>query len=207
VARERVGQRVAVAVAASSKLLLVGHRTRGSARAEEASPEASALLVRPVDEPDGQRRCSFLGDAAENLDAGDEVERAVEPPAVRDGVDVPADQKRPIRGARKREPLVPGLVGLFLDPEGLGLSGEPFARPDPRVGPRDALGALFVAGELAELVELVDGAAGGERHGGQLYKLRTLMGRGSRPIKRWRNDRQRKKKERERRRAAEKKAK
>jgi hypothetical protein len=33
------------------------------------------------------------------------------------------------------------------------------------------------------------------------------MGRGSRPIKRWRNDRQRKKKERERRRAAEKKAK
>jgi len=33
------------------------------------------------------------------------------------------------------------------------------------------------------------------------------MGRGSRPIKRWRNDRQRKKKERERRRAAEKKSK
>jgi len=33
------------------------------------------------------------------------------------------------------------------------------------------------------------------------------MGRGSRPIKRWRNDRQRKKKERERRRASEKKSK
>jgi hypothetical protein len=33
------------------------------------------------------------------------------------------------------------------------------------------------------------------------------MGRGSRPIKRWRNDRQRKKKERDRRRATEKKAK
>jgi hypothetical protein len=33
------------------------------------------------------------------------------------------------------------------------------------------------------------------------------MGRGSRPIKRWRNDRQRKKKEREQRRAAGKKTK
>jgi hypothetical protein len=33
------------------------------------------------------------------------------------------------------------------------------------------------------------------------------MGRGSRPLKRWRNDRQRKKKARERRRASERKAK
>ena len=120
---------------------------------------------------------------------------------------MPADQERPVGCAFECEPLVPGLVGLFLDAERLELSGEPFARADPGVRPRDALGAFLVAGELSKLVQLVDGAAGVERHGGQLYKLQGLMGRGSRPLKRWRNDRQRKKKERDRRRAAEKKAK
>jgi hypothetical protein len=36
-----------------------------------------------------------------------------------------------------------------------------------------------------------------------MYRVPSLMGRGSRPIRRWRNDRKRKKKERERRRAVE----
>jgi hypothetical protein len=36
-----------------------------------------------------------------------------------------------------------------------------------------------------------------------MYRVPTLMGRGSRPIKRWRNDRKRKKKEREKRHATE----
>jgi hypothetical protein len=120
---------------------------------------------------------------------------------------VPADQERTVRRAAEREPLVSRLVCLLFDTQRLELAGEPFTSPYPRVRPGDALRAFLVAGELSELVQLIDGAAGGERHGGQLYKLRTLMGRGSRPIKRWRNDRQRKKKERERRRAAEKKAK
>jgi hypothetical protein len=120
---------------------------------------------------------------------------------------VATDQKRPVRGPREGEPLVSGLVGLLLDAERLELSGEPFACANPRIRPGDALGAFLVAGELPKLCQLFDSAAGGERHGGQLYKLPGLMGRGSRPLKRWRNDRQRKKKERDRRRATEKKTK
>src|SRR6185295_10247302 len=109
----------------------------------------------------------------QDLGARDDVQGSVEPPAVRDGIDVPADQERPLRPAGKREPLVPGLVGLLLDTQRLELPGEPLAGSDPRVGPRDTLGAFFIAGELPKLVQLLDGAAGGERHGGQLYKLRT----------------------------------
>jgi hypothetical protein len=150
---------------------------------------------------------SFIRNPAQDLDARNDVERPVEPTAVRDGVDVPADQERAVGSASEGEPLVPCLVALLLDAERLELPGEPFARADPCVRPRDALGAFLVAGELAKLIQLFDGAAGVERHGGQLYKLPGLMGRGSRPLKRWRNDRQRKKKERDRRRAAEKKTK
>jgi hypothetical protein len=36
-----------------------------------------------------------------------------------------------------------------------------------------------------------------------MYRVPSLMGRGSRPIRRWRNDRKRKKKERAKRRADE----
>jgi hypothetical protein len=120
---------------------------------------------------------------------------------------VAADEKRPVSGSGEREPLVAGFVGLLGQAERVELPREPFARSHPRVRPGDALGAFLVAGELAELDQLFDGAARLKRHGGQLYKLPSLMGRGSRPIKRWRNDRQRKKKERDRRRAAGKKAK
>src|SRR4029453_18080988 len=106
-----------------------------------------------------------------------------------------------------REPLVSRLVGLLGSAHRLELPGEPFPRADPGIRPRDALRPVLVAGELSQLLQLFDSAARLKRHGGQLYKLPGLMGRGSRPIKRWRNDRQRKKKERDRRRAAEKKSK
>ena len=206
-AREHVGERIAVGVAARAELVLVFHRSCGRARAEQAAAEPGSLLVCPVDEANGDRRPAFLGYAAQDLDPRDDVEGSVEPASVGNGVDVAADEERLLGGSCQREPLVSGLVGLLGDAEWLELPGEPFARPHPRVRPGDALGALLVARELAELVQLFDGAARLKRHGGQLYKLPSLMGRGSRPIKRWRNDRQRKKKERARRRAAEKKAK
>jgi hypothetical protein len=205
--RERVRERIAVGIAACPELLLVGHRARCRARAEEAPAEPGAFLVRPVHEAHRQRWVALLGDAAQDLNSGDDVERAVEPPAVGDRVDVAPDQKGAVRGSGQGEPLVSGLVRLLLDAERIQLPGEPFACADPGIRPRHALGAFFVAGELPKLCQLFDSAAGGERHGGQLYKLPGLMGRGSRPLRRWRNDRQRKKKERDRRRATEKKAK
>jgi len=147
------------------------------------------------------------GQAAEHLHAGDDVERPVEPASVGDGVDVAADEKRPVGATGEGEPLVARLVNLLVDPQRGELRREPFAGPDPGVRPGDPLGAFLVAGELTQLFQLLDGAARLKRHGGQLYKLPGLVGRGSRPLKRWRHDRQRKKKARDRRRANERKTK
>ena len=48
---ERVRKRDPVAIRELAQLVLVGHRSCGRARAEEAAAEARALLVGPVDEP------------------------------------------------------------------------------------------------------------------------------------------------------------
>jgi hypothetical protein len=110
---ERVWQRIAVGVAAAAELFLVGHRAGGGARAEEAASKARSLLVRPVDEADGDRAPTLLSDPAEDLHARDDVQCPVEPASIRHGVDVAADEKRAVGCAREREPLVSRLVGLL----------------------------------------------------------------------------------------------
>ena len=99
--RSASGQRDAVRVAPLPQLVLVGHRAGRRRRAEERAAEARALLVGPVDEPHGERRRAVGGDPPQHLDAGHDVQAAVEPAAVRHRVDVPADQQRPL-GARPR---------------------------------------------------------------------------------------------------------
>ena len=99
---DRVGERDAVAIRELPQLLLVGHRARSCTRAEEAPPEPRALLVGPVHESHGHRRRPLLGDAPEHLGTCDDVEAAVEPAAVRHGVDVAADQDGPLRLAAQR---------------------------------------------------------------------------------------------------------
>ena len=101
-----------------AQLVLVGHRARRRGRAEERAAEARALLVGPVDEPHRERRRALLGDPPQHLDAGHDVQAAVEPAAVRHRVDVAADQQRALGGAAEREPLVAGLVDLLLDGAG-----------------------------------------------------------------------------------------
>ena len=103
---ERVRERDPVRVVALAELVLIAHGAAGRGRAEERAPEARALLVGPVDEPHRERRRPVLGDSPQHLDRGDDVEAAVEPAAVRHGVDVPAEKKRTIRLSEKREPLV-----------------------------------------------------------------------------------------------------
>ena len=83
-----------------AQLVLVAHRARRGRRAEERAAEARALLVGPVDEPHRDRRLALLGDPAQHLDAGEHVQAAVEPAAVRHRVDVPADQQRALGRAR-----------------------------------------------------------------------------------------------------------
>ena len=97
---QRVGQRDAVAVVQLPQLVLVAHRAGGGRRAEERAAEARALLVGPVDEPHRHRRLALRGDPPQHLDAGEHVQAAVEPAAVRHRVHVPADQQRPVGGAR-----------------------------------------------------------------------------------------------------------
>jgi hypothetical protein len=165
VGRERVGKCHSLGVPPPAQLVLVVHRAGGRTGAEQAAPETRALLVRPVDEPYGDRRLTIGGDSAQHLDAGHDVERAVEPASVRHGVDVPADQEDAIGASAQREPLVPGLVGLLLRPDAVELASEPLLRVRPRLGPRHPLGAVLVSGQLPKLSQLLDGAAWLKRHG------------------------------------------
>jgi len=153
-----IRQRDAVRVAAPAQLVLVGHRARRGGRAEERAPEPRSFLVGPIDEPNGERRRPVGGDAPQHLDPGHHVQAAVQPAAVRHGVDVSADQQRPLRIAPEREPLVAGLVDLLRRSGPGNLVAEPAARGLPRLGPGDPLGPVLVAGELAKLFQLADGA-------------------------------------------------
>ena len=89
------------------------------------------------------------GDPPQYFGAGDDVEGPVEPAAVRNRVDVTADENRALGLALKREPLVAGgvdrLMGCRLD----RALAKPFTSALPRVRPRDPLGAVVVPGELA----------------------------------------------------------
>ena len=161
---ERLGERHAVRVSTLAQLVLVCHRACRRTGAEQRAPEASALLVGPVHEPHRDGRLALLGQPSQHLDAGHDVETAVEPAAVRHRVDVAADEQRALGSAAQREPLVARLVDLLLDGHGGELPAQPLARPLPRLRPRDALGAVLVSGQLLELAQLVDGARWLERH-------------------------------------------
>src|SRR5581483_6012626 len=109
-----------------------------------------ALLVGPADQPQRERRSTLLRDAPQHLDAGEDVEAAVEPAAVRDGVHVAPEQERTVGLARQREPLVAGLVDLLPRAGGRDLLAQEAARLLPRLRPGDPLRAVLVAGQLAQ---------------------------------------------------------
>ena len=109
------------------------------------------FVVDDITMPPLQNIFGALFDPAHDLDTGHHIQRPVEPAAVRDGVDVPADQQRAFRVARQREPLVAGGVDRLLGAGSVELSAEPFAGALPCIGPGDALGAVFVAGHLLKL--------------------------------------------------------
>ena len=154
VGADRVGKRDPVRVAAFPQLVLVGHRTGRRRRAEERAAKTRALLVGPVDEAHGRRGLAVLGKTTDDLDPGHDVQGPVEPAAVRDRVDVPADQHRALARPAQRPPLVPGLVDLVLERQPAELVAEPRARPLPGLRPGDPLRAVRVAGQLAQLLQL-----------------------------------------------------
>ena len=75
-----------------------------------------------------------------------------------------AEQQRLLRLALQRDPVVAGGVVVLLDRQPCELGGEPFARLQPRIGPGDALRAVFVAGECAEFFQFGDGSFRIETH-------------------------------------------
>ncbi len=156
---ESVRKRDAVAVGQLPQLVLVRHRPGGCARSEEAAPEARTLLVGPVDEAKRDRRRALGGDAPENFDTGDHVQRSVQPTPVRNRVDVSADEYRTFGVAGEREPLIARGVDRTPSPRLGDEAAEPLARLLPRLRPGDALRAVLVSRQLPELLQLGDGAS------------------------------------------------
>ena len=161
---QRIRKGDPVAIRERPQLVLVGHRAGRGRRAEERPAEARPLLVGPGDEPHRHRRLALGGDAPDHLDAGEHVQAAVEPAAVRHRVQVAADQQRAVGGAGEREPLVARLVDLLDRARALHLLSQELAGLLPRVGPGDPLRAVLVAGQLAQLVEVGDRACRVQRH-------------------------------------------
>ena len=139
---ERVGQRDPVGVglrcrSSSWSPIEPAAALEPKSERPKRAPSSSAQLTRRTVTAGSPSR----GEAPHHLDAGDDVQRSVQPAAVRDGVDVPADQHAPARIARKRPPLVarPRRPRISMPVE---LARQPFLRPHPRVRPGDALSAV-----------------------------------------------------------------
>ena len=109
VAGHHVLEALAVAIAQVAHLV---HLERACARrrSEQAAPEAGTLLVGPVHEAHAHGRLSVLAVRAQDLERAELAKRAVEPSAVRHGVDVRADDHEPILLARKVGPEIAGRV-------------------------------------------------------------------------------------------------
>ena len=77
---------------------------------------------------------------------------------------MPADDQRLLRLAGQRPPLVPRLVELHLGAGAFELRRHPLLCGDPGLRPGHALSAVLVARQLAQLLQLGDGAGRVERH-------------------------------------------
>ncbi len=148
--------------------LAQGVREGDPASVLQRAAEARALLVGPVDEPDGERRLPVCCDAPQHLDAGHHVQAAVEPAAVRHGVDVAADEDGLVGGAAQSEPLVARRVDGLLRPGPVHPPAQPFTCPFPGLRPRHPLRTVLVTGQLLELAELLHDTARLEWHAATL---------------------------------------
>ena len=158
---ERVGQADAVLVLQAARFVHVEIAGAGGG-AEQAFAETRAFLVRPIHEADGHGRLAVVlrVDAAQDFDAGEDVEAAVEPAAVGHGIHVAADEQRAIGFAAQGGPEIAGGVGVDFDRQAFELFAQPGAGGDPHLGESDALRAVVIAGEGAEFLEFGDGAFG-----------------------------------------------
>ena len=129
VAGDDVLEPLALAVLEVAHLVDV-ERARAGRGAEQAAAEARALLVGPVDEAQPDRAVA-VGVRAQDLERGEDPQRAVEPAAGGHGVDVRADDHEALLLAREVGPDVAGGVGGDLDRQLLELRAHQLARLAP----------------------------------------------------------------------------
>ena len=156
-------------------------------RSEKTLAESRPFLIRPIDETDRDRGPAVVlrMDAAKNFDGGQRVQTAVEPAAVRDGIDVSADEERLRRFAAQGCPKVPGFIGPNIRAERFEFFPEPGPRFRPRLGESHALRAIFVAGEFPKFFEFCNSARGCRLHCGKNETMRPASK--SQPHKQTRN--------------------
>src|SRR4029453_18966845 len=138
------------------------------------------------------RQLALVGrQRAQDLEAGDDVQAAVEPAAVRDRVQVSADDDEALRVAGGGGPEVPGRVAVDGDAvDARQLLAEPVVGGLPGVGPGDALRSVLVSGEAPELSQSLDRPRGVDlAHVGNLAargrrraRLSDLPGSPERPL-------------------------
>ena len=100
-------------------------------RAEQALAETRAFFVRPIHEAhrDGRLAVVLRVDAAQNFHARQHVETAIEPAAVRHGIDVAADEQRLFRFAAQCGPGIARRVVVNLDRQRCELSAAATRAP------------------------------------------------------------------------------
>src|SRR5262245_18030415 len=131
-------------------------RGRGS---QQAAAEARAFLVRPVDDGERPRRAAPLVHA-QRAEACRHAEAAVEPAAIRDRIQVAADDDRVRRVARQRDPVVTGRVGRHPQAERGHVIAEPRARVAPHRPPGQTLRAVGCARAGRQRAQIGDHAFG-----------------------------------------------
>jgi len=95
--------------------------TRKGGRAEQATAEARAFFVGPVDDTNGDGRLAveFVVESAKNLEGGNDVERAVEPATIGHGIEVATDEKTFFGCTGESDPVVARGVVMMFDGEAL----------------------------------------------------------------------------------------
>src|SRR5262249_13074669 len=116
---------------------------------------------------DGRLRA---GVHAERLERRHHTKRAVQPAAIRDRIEVAADDHRLRRCSGERDPVIAGGVGVDGEAERRELVLEPGARLPPDGPPREALSAVGGGSPRGELAQVVD-------HAPRVHSvLRTIIG-------------------------------
>ncbi len=125
---------------------------------KEAAAKASPFLVGPVHDAKGAGRAAVVagGERLQGFERDDYAEAAVQPTGARGGVEVAAKDDRPLARPGEGGPVIAGGVAVvFHGGKLLELLLEPVAGQLPGGRPGEALCAVFVGGELAQLFEVL----------------------------------------------------